>query len=165
MCMYVCMYVCICIYIYIHIYIYIYVYNTSECINLRFCLDCILWVRCSNACYMYVRARAQDGWTCLHVASEKGHVEVVKYLHEHGSKSLVAQANNVRDSRWSFRICLVCVRLSNLFGLCPSVESVWFVSVCRICLVCVRLSNLIGLCPSVESVWFVSVCHGVVEFS
>ena len=38
----------------------------------------------------------QDGWSCLHVACEKGHVDVAKLLCEVGGEQLLMLTDNVR---------------------------------------------------------------------
>jgi hypothetical protein len=46
-------------------------------------------------CVMSVRACVQDGWSCLLIASEKGHLDVAKYLCEVGGERLLTLTQNV----------------------------------------------------------------------
>ena len=42
----------------------------------------------------------QNGWSCLHVASHKGHVDVVKYLCAQGGEKLLMLTSDVSVWIW-----------------------------------------------------------------
>ena len=49
-------------------------------------------MRCVCVC---VCVCVQNGWSCLHVASHKGHVDVVKYLCAQGGEKLLMLTSDV----------------------------------------------------------------------
>jgi hypothetical protein len=73
-----------------------------------------------------VCVRVQDTKSCLYAASDKGKLEVVKYLHEAGGKELLMLTDKV--SACSVRVWCVCVS-ARFGGVCAFVCICVFVCV------------------------------------
>ena len=55
-------------------------------------------------CVTVRRVCVQNGWSCLHKACEKGHLDVVKYLCEHVGEKLLMLTDKVSELG-GMRVC------------------------------------------------------------
>jgi hypothetical protein len=89
------------------------------------------------SCDCRVRARVQDGWSCLHRASEGGHLEVVKYLFDQvGGKELLMLTDKV--SACGVRVCVFAGQMMMWAGCGDSeVCMLGQANVCVVFVVCI----------------------------